>query len=122
MYKVLMKKGSPEGYNAETGLSQPTWKPNSGEPNERHSSYRIRRPQEECKLLRQDRRRPHCRRGQAALDSLRTASVGGSAHRAVAGRDGSYAVQRLDIRRTEALRGSAAGRPSRADAGDRRIE
>jgi len=28
-----MEKGSPEGYNAETGLSEPAQKPPTGEPN-----------------------------------------------------------------------------------------
>ena len=29
-----MKKGSPEGYNAETGLLEPAQKPQTGEPHE----------------------------------------------------------------------------------------
>jgi hypothetical protein len=41
-----MKKGSPEGYNAETGLVEPAQKPQTGEPHERQPLYRIRCAQE----------------------------------------------------------------------------
>ena len=53
MYKAEMKKGSPEGYNAETGLIEPAQKPQTGEPSERKPLYRIRRTQENHQLLRQ---------------------------------------------------------------------
>ena len=41
-----MKKGSPEGYNAETGYVEPAQKPQTGEPQEHQSLYRIGRSQE----------------------------------------------------------------------------
>src|SRR5215472_4514107 len=41
-----MRKGSPEGYNAEKGYSQPARRPQTGEPNERQPLYRIRCTQE----------------------------------------------------------------------------
>ena len=44
--RTEMKKGSPEGYNAENGYSQPARKPETGEPNERQPLYRIRCTQE----------------------------------------------------------------------------
>jgi hypothetical protein len=46
-------KGSPKEYNAETGSQQPVQKRHSGEPNERKTLYRLRRPQKEHQLLRQ---------------------------------------------------------------------
>src|SRR5579871_71704 len=52
--RAQMKKGSPEGYNAEIGLSEPTQKPQTGEPHEHSTLYRIRRSQEKCQLLRED--------------------------------------------------------------------
>jgi hypothetical protein len=44
--RAEMKKGSPEGYNAETGLVEPAQKPHTGEPHERKPLYRIRCTQE----------------------------------------------------------------------------
>jgi|SRR6516162_2355864 len=41
-----MKKGSPEGYNAETGLREPAQKPLTGEAQQRQPLYRIRCAQE----------------------------------------------------------------------------
>jgi hypothetical protein len=55
--RAVMEKGSPEGYDAETGFAEPAQKPQAGEPNERHSLYRIRCAQEKRQLLREDRRR-----------------------------------------------------------------
>src|ERR1039458_1835875 len=40
---MALLSGSPEGYNAETGLCEPAQKPQSGEPNEHQTLYRIRR-------------------------------------------------------------------------------
>jgi hypothetical protein len=45
-------KGSPEGYNAETGFCEPAQKPQSGEPNEHQSLYRIRHSHAIVALLR----------------------------------------------------------------------
>src|SRR5690348_165231 len=63
-----MRKGSPEGYNAEIGLAEPTQRPQTGEPNERqrHPLYRIRCPQENHQLLRQRGRRRNRGGRQAA--------------------------------------------------------
>src|ERR1017187_8052966 len=90
-----MTKGSPEGYNAETGSELPAQKPQTGEPNERQPLYRIRCTQEKHQLLRKDRRRADCRGRQAASDARRTAAVGREASGAVARGDGSNAVQLL---------------------------
>jgi hypothetical protein len=50
--RAEMRKGSPEGYNAETGLLEPAQKPQTGEPHERKPLYRIRCTQENHQLLR----------------------------------------------------------------------
>src|ERR1022692_3531000 len=96
-----MTKGSPEGYNAETGSEQPAQKPQTGEPNERQPLYRIRCTQEKHQLLREDRRRADCRGRQAASDARRAARVGQETPGAVARGHGSDAVQRLDLRHIE---------------------
>src|SRR5262249_13379007 len=67
--RTEMKKGSPEGYNAENGYSQPARKPETGEPNERQPLYRIRCTQEKYQLLREDCRRDHRGRKHAASDA-----------------------------------------------------
>ena len=103
-----MEKGSPEGYDAETGLAEPAQKPQAGEPNERHLLYRIRCPQEKRQLLREDRRRSDCRRRQAASYAPGAAWVGAATQRTVARRHGSDAVQRLDLRCVEAVCGRVA--------------
>src|SRR3984893_9689564 len=103
-----MEKGSPEGYDAETGLAQPAQKPQTGEPNERHSLYRIRCPQEKRQLLREDRRWSDRRRRQAASYAPGAAPVGAATHRTVARRHGSDAVQRLALRCVEAVCGRVA--------------
>src|ERR1017187_3151752 len=100
--RAQMEKGSPEGYNAETGSQQPAQKPQTGEPNERQPLYRIRCPQEKRQLLRQRRRWADFRRRQAAGDAPGAAAVGPEAPGTMARRDGSDAVQRLDLRRPEA--------------------
>src|ERR1019366_5547650 len=80
-----MTKGSPEGYNAETGSEQPAQKPQTGEPNERQPLYRIRCTQEKRQLLRQAGRRADCRGKQVASDARRTAPVGRETSGAVHG-------------------------------------
>src|SRR5258708_5731078 len=50
----VMKKGSPRRYYAETSDEALAQKAHTGEPNEHHSLYRIRRTQETHQLLRQD--------------------------------------------------------------------
>src|SRR5438552_14279792 len=122
MYKAPMKKGSPEGYNAETGLSEPAQKPISGEPNERHSSYRIRCPQEKHQLLREGSRWPDRGGRQTAGNPRETAPMGQQAYGTVAGWHGSDAVQRLDLRRAEAVRSQPADRTSGADESNRRLQ
>src|ERR1035441_8322595 len=74
--RARMKKGSPEGYNAENGSEQPAQKPQTGEPNERQPLYRIRCPQEKRQLLRERGRRADLRRRQAASDAPGVAAVG----------------------------------------------
>src|ERR1035441_2092574 len=64
--RTEMAKGSPEGYNAETGLQEPAQKPKPGEPNERQPLYRIRCTQEKYQLLRKVSRRKDCRGRQTA--------------------------------------------------------
>src|ERR1039457_2644414 len=117
-----MKKGSPEGYNAENGSEQPAQKPQTGEPNERQPLYRIRCPQEKRQLLRQRRRRADFRRGQAASNAPSAAAVGPEAPGAMARRDGSDAVQRLDLRRLETVCGRIAGRTPGVDESHRRVQ
>ena len=51
--RAEMKKGSPEGYNAETASPEAAQEPQTGEPNERYSLYRIRCSQEKRQLLRE---------------------------------------------------------------------
>src|ERR1017187_7682377 len=100
---MALLSGSPEGYNAETGLCEPAQKPQSGEPNEHQTLYRIRRSQEKHQLLRQDRRRQDHRGRQTAGYAPGAAGVGAEAHGTLARRDGSDAVQQLDLRRAETL-------------------
>src|SRR5215831_9845018 len=120
--RTEMKKGSPEGYNAENGYSQPARKPQTGEPYERQPLYRIRCTQEKYQLLREGRRRDHCGRRHAASDAPGATGVGREAAGAVARRDGSHAVQRMDLRYVETLRWRVANGTSGDDEGDRRIQ
>src|ERR1022692_2857006 len=109
---MVLQSGSPEGYNAETGFCEPAQKPQSGEPYEHHTLYRIRRSQEKHQLLRQDCRRQDHRRGQTAGHAPSAAGVGTEAHGTLARGDGSDTVQQLDLRRTETLcRRTADGEP-----------
>src|SRR5215471_9399313 len=87
--RTEMKKGSPEGYNAKNGYSQPARKPQTGEPNERQPLYRIRCTQEKYQLLREDCRRDHRGRRHAASDAPGATGVGREAAGAVARRHGS---------------------------------
>ncbi len=59
-----MKKGSPSGYDAETGERSAGSECSPGEPYEQPSLYRIRRSQENHQFLCQDRRRRDCGRRQ----------------------------------------------------------
>lgn len=75
--RTEMKMGSPEEYNAETGLAGPTQKLQTGEPkNETTSLYRIRRSQENHLLLREAARRHHCRRRKNSPRGARCCSSG----------------------------------------------
>src|ERR1035437_8646691 len=96
-----MESGSPEEYNAETGLAEPAQKTQSGEPNEHQPFYRIRCAQEKRQLLREGCRRDHRGRRQTASDARGVAAVGREAPGALARRHGSDAVQRLDLRHVE---------------------
>src|SRR5215831_14004598 len=120
--RTEMRKGSPEGYNAENGYSQPARKPQTGEPYERQPLYRIRCTQEKYQLLREDCRRDHRGRRHAASDAPGATGVGTEAAGAVARRDGSNAVQRMDLRCVETLRCRIANGTSDDDEGDRRIQ
>src|SRR5215472_1873979 len=120
--RTEMRKGSPEGYNAENGYSQPARKPQTGEPYERQPLYRIRCTQEKYQLLREDCRRDHRGRRHAASDAPGATGVGTEAAGAVARRDGSHAVQRMDLRYVETLRCRVANGTSDDDEGDRRIQ
>src|ERR1035437_9362595 len=82
--RTEMEQGSPEGYNAKTGFSEPAQKPQTGEPYEHQSLYRIGRSQEKHQLLREDRRRTDFRGRQIAGDVPSAAGVGTEALRAVA--------------------------------------
>src|ERR1017187_5795348 len=109
---MVLQSGSPEGYNAETGFCEPAQKPQSGEPYEHQTLYRIRRSQEKHQLLRQDRRRQDHRRGQTAGHAPGAAGMGAEAHGTLARGDGSDAIQQLDLRRAEAVcRRVADGEP-----------
>src|SRR5215469_6317129 len=113
-----MKKGSPEGYNAEAAFAEAAQKPQTGEPNERYSLYRIRCSQEKCQLLRQKCRGEDCRGRQTAGNTRGAAAVGWKAQRTVARGDGSHSVQRLDLRYAEALCSGVADGASGDDEAD----
>src|ERR1039457_5500221 len=93
-----MEKGSPEGYNAETGLLEPAQKPQTGEPHERQPLSRILVCRLMLEITNKTPRRKEVRGTQAAGDARRAAPVGRRASRSVAWRDGRHAVQRLDLR------------------------
>src|SRR4051794_26219372 len=95
--------GSPAGYNAETGFCEPAQKPQSGEPYEHPTLYRIRRSQEKHQLLRQECRRKDDRRGQRGGDPRSASRMGAEADRGLAWGDGSDIIQRLDLRCAETV-------------------
>src|SRR5216683_5431155 len=105
-----MKKGSPSGYDAETGEESAGSESSPGEPHEYPSLYRIRRSQENHQLLRGGRDRG---RRQSAGATRRITAMGGGAAATVAGSAGSDPVQRLDLRHTEALQRAVVDRASR---------
>src|SRR5215471_13264136 len=117
--RTEMRKGSPEGYNAEKGYSQPARRPQTGEPNERQPLYPIRCTQEKYQLLREGRRRNHRGRRHAASDAPSGTGGGRETAGAVARCDGSNAVQRMDLRCVETLRCRVANGTSGDDEGDR---
>jgi hypothetical protein len=69
--RAEMKKGSPEGYNAETGLAEPAQKPQTGEPHEREPLYRIRCAQENYCVKMADGQTAEEGRLRATHDALR---------------------------------------------------
>src|SRR6516165_1086102 len=117
-----MKKGSPEGYNAETASPEAAQKPKTGEPNDRYTLYRIRCSQEKRQLLRERCHRDDCRGRQAVGDARGAAAMGWKAQRAVARGDGGHSVQRLDLRYAEAIGSGVADGASGDDEGDRGLQ
>src|SRR5882724_9997434 len=122
MYKAEMKKGSPGVYNAETGLSEPARKTETGEPYEYDSLYRIRRSQKERQLLCESRRRADPRGRQAAGDASGAVRVGAKAPSGVARGAGSNAIQPLDLRHAAAVCGADADGAPGADESHRGLE
>src|SRR6266446_6751340 len=98
-----MKKGSPSGYDAETGEEIAGSESTPGEPHEQSSLYRIRRSQENHQFLCQDCGRRDCGRRRRAGATRGIAAMGLGAAATVAGSDGSDPVQRLDLRHAAAL-------------------
>src|SRR5712672_182209 len=115
-----MKKGSPSGYDAETGDTSAGSESSPGEPYERSSLYRIRRTQENHQFLHQDRRRRDRGRRHGAGRTAEIAAVGWSATAALARSDGSDLVQRLDLRHAAALRRTVGDGASRQDESHQR--
>src|SRR5205814_9703977 len=89
-----MKKGPPGSYYAETSDEALTQKAVPGEPNERLSLYRIRRPQETYQLLHQDRRGSGGRTGPLGCATFDAARVGCGANPSLARGHGRDAIQR----------------------------
>jgi hypothetical protein len=112
-----MKKGSPSGYDAETGEESAGSESSPGEPHEYPSLYRIRRSQENHQLLRGGRDRG---RRQSAGATRRITAMGGGAAATVAGSAGSDPVQRLDLRHAETLRRAVGDGASRQDESHQR--
>src|SRR5438874_9760559 len=105
---------SPVGYIAESS-KEPRLNP-SGENNEQNTLYRIGCTQEKRELLHQTGRR-HSGSGGESGGSARGLTAMGETVAAALGRsNGSDAVQRLDLRRAEAIRGEI-GNGTSADAG-----
>src|SRR6185437_1981446 len=101
---VKRKKGSPKGYYAETGEEAPAQKPQTGEPNERYSLYRIRRTQETHQLLQQGRQWRSSPGREADSATFGVARMGEPTTGALARSHGSDPVQRVDLRHAETLR------------------
>src|ERR1700730_10919498 len=113
-----MRKGSPQDYTAEIGCSkQPIQKSRLGEPHECYSLYRIRRSQENYQFLRKDGRRPDRGGRHTRSGTYGVAPLGGSSETCLAWRDGSDAVQCVDLRHAEALRQATFHGPSGQDEG-----
>src|SRR5215475_14976068 len=100
----MRKKGSPEDYHAEISVAALTQSPQTGEPNEHPTLYRIRRSQETYQLLLQESRRRVGGRRATGGRARGAAALGRGTELYMAGRHGSDAVQRLDLRYLEALR------------------
>src|SRR5712671_539557 len=115
-----MKKGSPSGYDAETGTASAGSESSPGEPHEYPSLYRIRRSQENHQFLRQDRGGRDRGRRQPAGATRRVAAMGLGAVATLAGSDGSDPVQRLDLRHIEALRRAVGDGASRQNESHQR--
>jgi hypothetical protein len=110
--------GSPRGYTAAIGCcQQPTQQPGRGEPHERYSLYRTRRPQEKHQLLREDRRRADCGRRQTARPTCSFATLGGRSEAGLAWSYGSHAFQCLDLRHPETICSATGNGSSRKDGG-----
>src|SRR5258708_6483423 len=120
--RAEMKKGSPEGYDAETGLEEPAQTAQTGEPNERYSLYRIRCPQEKYQSLREVGRWADCGRRPAAGQAGNADPVGEAAAGAVVRGHGGDAIQRLDLRHVEAVCGGTADGASGDDESHSGIE
>src|SRR5271169_954910 len=79
-----MKKGSPSGYDAETGERSADSESSPGEPHDSLSLYRIRRSQENHQFLCQDRGRRDRGRRQHTGRTRGPAAVGRSSAAALA--------------------------------------
>src|SRR4051812_4835457 len=120
---VMKKKGSPEGYYAETGDEAPTQKAHSGEAHECDSLYRIRCTQETCQLLCQNGEWRDRRGRQTSSTACGSEAVGHNTAAALARSDGSDAVQCLDLRHAEAVwRAPGDGTSGKAEGHHRRQE
>src|SRR5260370_20348669 len=115
-----MKKGSPSGYDAETGDKSADSESSLGEPHEQSSLYRIRRTQENHQFLCQDCGRRDCGRRQHAGTTQGAAAMGRGAMAAVAGSDGSDPVQELELRHAKALRRAVGDGASRQNESHQR--
>src|SRR3984885_11720059 len=113
---VGRKKGSPRDYTAGIDCSkQPTQKSRLGEPHECYSLYRIGRTQENHQLLHQDGSRPDRERRHVGRRAFCVAQLGWESTATMAWRYGGNDLQRLDLRHTQALCGTAGDGPSGED-------
>src|SRR6266436_8492680 len=117
-----MKKGSPSGYDAETGEESAGSESSPGEPYECPSLYRIRRTQENHQFLRQDCLWRNCGRRQCAGAAQGPAAMGFGAAATLAGSAGSDSVQRLDLRHAAALRRAVGDGASRQNESHQRSQ